>query len=140
MAYEPKLRAELFILPEPTDAEAPAIAQTSVKPPANVAASEPRQERIMGRTRERVHLSGMLCMLEPPGWFSLFMDDEFDMETARQMIDARIAELGVDRELVETYLSTPSNCTAEEGQAWGRQPFEIKMNRFRLADALRDDE
>jgi hypothetical protein len=129
MTFEITKRAEIFIVIEPTDAQAPA-ATPLVQ--AKVAATDPsRQRSPLGRSMERVHIAGMLCLLEPKGWFSLFMDDEFNLDAARELISARIAELGVDRDMVETYCRTPSTCTAAEGQAWGRQPHAVKMNRFR---------
>jgi hypothetical protein len=81
----------------------------------------------------RRRLNFLLDLLECPNWFSLVMEEDeskFDFDAARQMIEARITELGLSRDLIHAHI-TRRDVKAEVGQAWHRLPFSERMNSFR---------
>jgi len=57
-------------------------------------------------------------------------ESKFDFDAARQMIEARITELGLSRDLIHAHI-TRRDVKAEVGQAWHRLPFSERMNSFR---------
>jgi hypothetical protein len=83
-------------------------------------------------------------MREEGGWRDELNGKQFvSVEHVRDAIERRIRELGLDRELIDTYKAprpyqepTVANCGAAlrrliNEQSWERLPFEQRMNRFR---------
>jgi hypothetical protein len=126
---------------------------------ANVAPKSPvtRQPRIASEYDEvfaqmtsapRSELSCLLMLLQPPVWMAGLWGDEdggwrdartdkfFSFEQIREILDARIKELGLNADLVHAW---PHSSLADRGEtiaderAFRRMSFEERMNKFRVS-------
>jgi hypothetical protein len=96
----------------------------------------------------RSGLFAELMLVQPPRWMvGLWADVDggfrdartgefFSFEQMREILDARITELGLDMNLVNAYLHfslADRNETVADEQAFWRTPFEQRMNKFRVS-------
>src|ERR1700738_92959 len=140
MSFDTKRKAALFIVTEGPDDRTPRAAKKS--PVAQRSREEIEYAAERGRVKSvpRSEIFSELMLLKPPrwmkglwgdekgGWHDARTDEFFSFQQMRELLDARIKELGLDRGLIDAYMAAPRGI-AEDQRFW-RMDFDQQMERF----------
>jgi hypothetical protein len=143
MGFDSKRKAEVHLTVEgPTEPakkvpEAKPLVQSGKERDWSLAANLLKDPETLGdldALAALIHVSGWCQGSWRPkrhkgGWKDELTGRFVSIEQLQDAIDARISELGLDRQIIENWMKASPRHAAD--QAWEALPFEIRMQTFR---------
>jgi hypothetical protein len=152
VTFDPKAKSDPFISIEGPDATlTPSVTELVPEPkPSQAAASQAdmdfydeQAKLVADPVRDRIFSE--LMLLEPPrwmeglwverpnGWMDTRTNTFFSFEDMRALVAQRIEEFGLDRALIDTYMTSPTG-PWQQHERWRNSPIAERVQRFRRSN------